>query len=102
MSATFLTSYRDLQVVTIAQVEEASLAEIRELNRQAIGSKHPRIPEIPMGFNALRWSAFKSLMKPGDGLRWRMVTKGPRHMRAGFQITRPPNLVVASFVVAMS
>lgn len=92
-----LFSFPDGRVLTVEQAEEASLAEIRDLNLRAIEKGQKRVPEQPMGFNYFKWRSFVGLMRPGDSLRWRNTRKGT-HEAAGFQIVRGPK-IVASFVV---
>lgn len=59
--------YEDGQVLTVQQVE------------------------ADWGFSDMdgRWRGFKSLLRDGGELRWRMVVKGPRSARFGFVIVRP-------------
>jgi hypothetical protein len=94
----FLTSLKDGQRVTVEEVEEQSLAEIRHLNLTREPDQ-PRIPETPMGTNYLTWRSFVALMDPtkGDQLIWRKTPVGrsarpgrlsPQRGKMGFQIVR--------------
>src|SRR4051812_1337153 len=86
--------YENGQVLSLEQVESEMLEDYRQGSAERVAKGLDPIPDKPGGFVHERWTQFRSLLQPGDELRWFFKSWGPRAARFGYVVMRPgPSLV---------